>query len=55
MGQTGINSMIADNDEIDSVTYVNMQGMQSKEPFEGINIMVVRYKSGAVKSSKVLR
>ena len=54
MGQTGINSMIADNDEIDSVTYVNMQGMQSKEPFEGINIMVVRYKSGAVKSSKVL-
>ena len=51
---TGINMIATDNDEIESVTYVNMTGVQSKEPFDGINIKVVRYKSGAVKSSKVL-
>ena len=51
---TGINDRIADGDEIESVTYVNMSGMQSKEPFDGVNIVVTRYKSGAVKSSKVL-
>ena len=51
---TAINSLAADCDEIESVTYVNMAGVQSKEPFDGINIVVTRYKSGAVKSSKVL-
>ena len=53
-GQTAINSLAADGDEIESVTYVNMNGVQSKEPFDGINIVVTRYKSGAMKSSKVL-
>ena len=52
--QTSINSLAADEDEIESVTYVNMAGVQSKEPFDGINIVVVRYKSGAMKSSKRL-
>ena len=51
---TGINSLIADDDEIESVTYVNMSGVQSKQPFDGINIVVTRYKSGAVKSSKIM-
>ena len=51
---TGINDRFADGDEIESVTYVNMSGIQSKEPFDGINIVVTRYKSGAVKSSKVM-
>ena len=49
-----VNSIAADGDEIESVTYVNMNGVQSKEPFDGINIVVTRYKSGAVKSSKRL-
>jgi hypothetical protein len=49
---SAINSIIADGDEVESVTYVNMSGMQSKEPWNGVNIVVVRYKSGAVKSSK---
>ena len=49
-----VNSIAADGDEIESITYVNMNGVQSKEPFDGINIVVVRYKSGAVKSSKRL-
>ena len=52
--QTAINSIAADGDEVESVTYVNMSGVQSKEPFDGINIVVTRYKSGAVKSTKVL-
>ena len=52
--QTAINSIAADGDEIESVTYVNMSGVQSKEPFDGVNIVVTRYKSGAMKSSKVL-
>ena len=52
--QTAINSIAADSDEIESVTYVNMNGVQSKEPFDGVNIVVTRYRSGAVKSSKVL-
>ena len=52
--QTAINSIAADGDEIESVTYVNMNGVQSKEPFDGVNIVVTRYRSGAVKSSKVL-
>ncbi len=52
-GQTAINSIAADGDEIESVTYVNMAGVQSKQPFDGVNIVVTRYRSGAVKSSKV--
>ena len=54
MGSTaGINSLAVDGDEVESVTYVNMSGVQSKEPWDGINIVVTRYRSGAVKSSKV--
>ena len=41
-------------DEVESVTYVNMAGVQSNEPFDGINIKVVRYKNGTMKSCKVL-
>ncbi len=52
---TGINSLTADGDEIESVTYVNMAGMQSEKPWDGVNIVVTRFKSGAVKSSKVIR
>ena len=51
---TAINALTADGDEIDSVTYVNMSGMQSKQPWDGVNIVVVRYKNGVVKSSKKL-
>jgi len=50
---TGVNTIATDGDEVVSVTYVNMSGVQSKQPWDGINIVVTRYKSGAVKSSKV--
>ena len=52
-GNTGINSLVVDGDEVESVTYVNMSGVQSDEPWDGVNIVVTRYRSGAVKSSKV--
>ncbi len=52
--QTALKSIITDGDEIESVTYVNMSGVQSKQPWDGVNIVVTRYKSGATKSSKVL-
>ena len=51
---TAITSIAADGDEVESVTYVNTAGMQSKEPFDGINIVITRYKNGVVKSSKRL-
>ena len=51
---TAITSLAADGDEIESVTYVNMSGVQSKEPWDGVNIVVTRYRNGVVKSSKVL-
>ena len=51
---TAINAIAADGDEVESVTYVNMSGVQSKQPFEGVNIVVTRYKNGVVKSSKKL-
>ena len=52
---SAITSIAADGDEVESVTYVNTAGMQSKEPFDGINIVITRYKNGVVKSTKVLR
>ena len=52
-GTTAIDAIMNDS-EIDSVTYVNMAGAQSSEPFEGINIKVVRYKNGTMKSTKIL-
>ena len=50
---TGLGRLFTD-EEIESVTYVNMAGLQSKEPWNGINIIVTRYKSGAVTSTKKL-
>ena len=51
---SGINALALDGDEVESISYVNMMGVQGKEPWDGVNIVVVRYKNGAVKSSKRL-
>lgn len=40
--------------ELVSVTYYNLQGVQSSRPFDGINIVVKRYSDGHVTSSKVM-
>lgn len=41
--------------EIDSIRYYNVMGQESTTPFDGINIMVIRYKDGSFISKKVLR
>ena len=37
------------------VTYVNMLGMQSAAPFDGMNIVVTRYSNGMITAIKVMR
>ena len=41
--------------EVVSTTYVNVQGMQSDQPFDGINIVVTRYSDGTTTTMKVVR
>lgn len=38
-----------------SVSYYNAAGMQSAQPFEGVNIVVTRYADGTKKTEKVIR
>jgi hypothetical protein len=40
---------------IKSITYYNLMGQESKKPFEGINIEVIRYQDGSMISRKILR
>lgn len=40
---------------VESVRYYNMMGMESKTPFEGINIVVTRYTDGSTSTTKILR
>ncbi len=53
-GTTAIDA-ITGGDEVVSVTYVNMAGVQRSEPWDGVNVRVVRYKNGTVKSTKIVR
>jgi hypothetical protein len=41
--------------EIVSIRYYNVMGQESKTPFDGINIEVIRYKDGSMISNKVLK
>lgn len=54
---TFINGVYSDGNhgEIVSVTYVNLQGMRSSQPFDGINIVVTRYSDGTTSTSKIVR
>ena len=40
---------------VESVTYVNPQGMQSSRPFDGVNIVVTRYSDGTTRTTKIIR
>lgn len=51
---TAVNDVTARR-EVASVTYVNLQGMQSATPFEGINIVVTKYTTGETQVAKQLR
>lgn len=41
--------------QVADVTYVNALGMQSSEPFDGVNIVVTRYSDGTITTTKVMR
>ena len=41
--------------EVDSIRYYNVMGQESKTPFDGINIEVIRYKDGSMTSRKIYR
>jgi len=59
-GSPGISTSVINifdniNKVVESVTYVNAQGMTSNKPFDGLNIVITRYTDGTTKSTKVVR
>ena len=53
---TGIMGVYTDlSKPVESVTYVNAQGMQSSKPFDGVNIVITRYTDGTTSTRKVVR
>lgn len=51
---TGVKEMVI-NGIIESVTYVNAQGMQSDKPFDGLNIVITRYSNGVTTTTKLMK
>jgi len=51
---TAISELQGDR-QVAGVTYVNLAGAQSSEPFDGLNIVVTRYTDGTTSTSKVMR
>ena len=52
---TAINSITAGNGEVKSVKYVNVAGMVSDTPFQGVNIVVTEYTDGTRTATKMLK
>lgn len=51
---TGVNDVNSAK-EVKGVSYFNMMGVESAQPFEGVNIMVTTYIDGTSSAAKVLR
>lgn len=51
---TGVNDVNCAK-EVKGVSYFNMMGVESAQPFEGVNIMVTTYTDGTQSAAKVLR
>lgn len=51
---SGVEQINADR-EIANVRYINVAGMESNEPFDGVNIVVTTYTDGTTTTSKVLK
>lgn len=51
---TGVNDVNSAK-EVKGVSYFNMMGVESAQPFEGVNIMVTTYTDGTSSTAKVLR
>lgn len=52
---TAINTVETGNGEVKSVKYVNVAGVVSDAPFQGVNIVVTEYTDGTRTTSKMLR
>lgn len=52
---TGVNELFGFGKQVVDVQYVNALGMQSREPFEGLNIVVTRYSDGSITTTKVVK
>ncbi len=50
---TGIEDVT--NKTVAGVKYYNLMGVESNEPFNGVNIVVTRYTDGSISTSKVLK
>ena len=48
---TAINGVVV-NGQVESVKYINVAGMVSDVPFQGVNIVVTRYSDGSKTTSK---
>ena len=51
---TAIDELSSDLEPVE-VTYVNMMGMRSTQPFDGVNIVVTRYNNGMTQVHKVIK
>ena len=51
---TGVNEVNSAK-EVKGVSYFNMMGVESAQPFDGVNIMVTTYTDGTQNAAKVLR
>ena len=51
---TAINGVISNAQPV-SVEYVNIAGMRSSTPWQGLNIMVVRYSDGTTAATKFIK
>ena len=51
---TGVND-VSSAKEVKGVSYFNMMGVESAQPFDGVNIMVTTYTDGTQSAAKVLR
>lgn len=51
---TGVND-VNSTKEVKGVSYFNMMGVESAQPFDGVNIMVTTYTDGTQSATKVLR
>ena len=50
---TAVTTVVADK-QVVGVSYFNLMGAESNQPFEGINIVVTRYSDGSAQAVKVL-
>ena len=51
---TGVMEIVTVKEVVD-VTYVNVMGMSSNRPFDGVNIVVTRYSDGTTSTRKIIK